>query len=67
MTEIEALQEEITFLTDEIRSLKGRIGSTGNSVQLHKLAMMNRLRDRCERSLRACAKRQEDQRDEVDA
>lgn len=67
MTDQSLLQEEITFLSDEIRSLKGRIGSTGNAVQLHKLAMMNRLRDRCERSLRACAKRQEDQRDEVAA
>jgi len=59
MTEVATLQEEIDFLTDEIRSLKGRIGAAGNSVQLHKLAMMTRLRDRCERSKQALAKREQ--------
>jgi hypothetical protein len=50
MTDASALQEEIEFLDDEIRSLKGRIGSAGNSVQIHKLAMLSRVRDRCDRS-----------------
>ncbi|MBY2986401.1 hypothetical protein [Rhizobium leguminosarum] len=53
MTDLSAIQEEIDFLTDELRSLKARIGAAGNSVQLHKLAMLSRLRDRCERSKQA--------------
>lgn len=57
MTEVQLLNEEITFLNDEIRSLKGRIGTDGNSVQLKKLDMLSRLRDRCNRSLSALAKR----------
>lgn len=52
MTDVERLTEEVTFLTDEIRSLKGRIGTTGNAAQMHKLEMMERLRARCERALR---------------
>lgn len=52
MTDAERLREEITFLSDEIRSLKGRIGTTGNAAQNHKLEMMERLRARCERALR---------------
>jgi hypothetical protein len=59
MTDSGALREEITFLTDEIRSLKSRIGSAGNAVQLHKLEMLTRLRERCERSLKALAKREQ--------
>lgn len=52
ITDAERLTEEVTFLTDEIRSLKGRIGTTGNAAQNHKLEMMERLRARCERALR---------------
>lgn len=52
MTDADRLNEEITFLTDEIRSLKGRIGTTGNAAQNHKLEMMERLRARCERALK---------------
>lgn len=52
MTDADRLSEEVTFLTDEIRSLKGRIGSTGNAAQIHKLDMLERLRARCERALR---------------
>lgn len=52
MTDADRLNEEITFLTDEIRSLKGRIGTTGNAAQNHKLEMMERLRSRCERALK---------------
>lgn len=52
MTDAERLTEEVVFLTDEIRSLKGRIGTTGNATQNHKLEMMERLRARCERALR---------------
>lgn len=51
MTDADRLQEEISFLTDEIRSLKSRIGATGNAPQLHKLEMLERLRARCERAL----------------
>lgn len=58
MTELDRLREEITFLDDEIRSLKGRIASTGNAVQHGKLDMLSRLRDRCERSLKALKKRE---------
>lgn len=58
MNELDLLREEINFLDEEIRSLKGRIGATGNSVQLHKLDMLSRLRDRCNRSLSVLAKRE---------
>lgn len=44
------LQEEIDFLKGEITSLKGRIGSGGNDIQKHKLAMLKRLLLRCEAS-----------------
>lgn len=37
MTDSERLREEITFLTDEIRSLKVRIAANENAVKLHKL------------------------------
>lgn len=52
MTDAERLTEEVVFLTDEIRSLKGRIGTRGNAAQNHKLEMMERLRARCERALK---------------
>lgn len=42
----------ITFLTDEIRSLKVRIAANENAVKLHELAMLERLRARCERALK---------------
>lgn len=52
MTDSERLHEEITFLPDESRSLKVRIAANENAVKLHKLAMLERLRARCERALR---------------
>lgn len=52
MTDIENLQEEIAWLTSEIRGLKSRIGQTGNAVQFHKLEMMERLLARCNRALK---------------
>lgn len=52
MTDAERLNEEITFLSDEIRSLKVRIAANENAVKLHKLAMLERLRARCERALK---------------
>lgn len=57
MSESEALQEEVTFLVDEIRSLRARIGGDGNAVQQHKLKMLLRLQSRCAKSLDALAKR----------
>lgn len=51
MTDADRLNEEITFLTDD-RSLKVRIAANENAVKLHKLAMLERLRARCERALR---------------
>lgn len=57
MTDTQALQEEIQFLTDEIASLRARIGANGNAPQLHKLEMMKRLQARCQRSLSALVKR----------
>lgn len=52
MTDAERLTEEITFLTDEIRSLKTRIAASENAAQRHKLAMLERLCARCERALK---------------
>lgn len=52
MTDSERLSEEITLPFDEIRSLKVRIAANENAVKLHKLAMLERLRARCERALR---------------
>ena len=52
MTDSERLNEEITFLTDEIRSLKVRIAANENAVKLHKIEMLERLRARCERALK---------------
>lgn len=52
MTDADRLTEEVSFLTEEIRSLKSRIGATGNATQLHKLKMLERLLARCERALR---------------
>jgi len=51
VTDADRLNEEITFLTDD-RSLKVRIAANENAVKLHKLAMLERLRARCERALR---------------
>ncbi|MGV1869739.1 hypothetical protein [Agrobacterium rosae] len=44
------IQEEIEFLDAEIKSLKSRIGASGNPVQHHKLEMLSRLLNRCEQS-----------------
>jgi len=57
VTEIEALRQEMTFLDDEIRALRTRIGGAGNAVQAHKLDMLNRLHNRCDRSMAALVKR----------
>lgn len=52
MAEIDLLTEELSFLSQEIKSLKARIGKEGNQVQHHKLHMLERLQARCERSLK---------------
>ncbi len=45
------LSEEIKFLDEEIRGFKAR--TTGSETQVHKLSMLTRLRERCERSKQA--------------
>jgi len=40
VTDSERLNEEITFLSDEIRSLKVRIAANENAVKLHKIERM---------------------------
>lgn len=59
MTDSDRLNEEITFLTDEIRSLKVRIAANENAVKLHKLEMLERLRSRCGRALAIIERRSE--------
>lgn len=51
MTDAELLREEITELEAQITRIKGSMGRADNGVKLKKLAVITRLRDRCNRSL----------------
>ncbi|OOG75567.1 hypothetical protein B0E45_01160 [Sinorhizobium sp. A49] len=57
MTDVDLLREEIKELEDQIFRLKGSMNRADNGVKLHKLAVITRLRDRCNRSLAALEKR----------
>lgn len=56
MTDIDLLREEITELEAQIFRLKSSMNKSDNGVKLHKLAVITRLRDRCNRSLAALEK-----------
>lgn len=58
MTDSELLQEEITFLTDEITGLKSRMAKQDNAAQVNKLGLLTRILHREERWLKALAKRE---------
>lgn len=57
MTDIELLREEIKELEAQIFRIKNSMNRADNGVKLHKLAVITRLRDRCNRSLAALEKR----------
>ncbi len=59
MTDIDLLREEIKELEAQIFRLKSSMNKSDNGVKLHKLAVITRLRDRCNRSLAALLKRGE--------
>jgi hypothetical protein len=51
VTDAEHLREEIAELDAQIFRIKGSMGRADNGVKQHKLAVITRLRDRCNRSL----------------
>jgi hypothetical protein len=53
MTESDLLLEEIAELDAQIFRLKGSMNKGDNGVKLSKLAIINRIRDRCDRWLKA--------------
>jgi hypothetical protein len=57
MTDADLLREEIEELDAQIFRLKGSMNKGDNGVKLSKLAIITRLRDRCQRSLAALEKR----------
>lgn len=57
MTDIELLREEIKELEAQIFRIKNSMNRADNGVKLQKLAVITRLRDRCNRSLAALEKR----------
>ncbi|OJY66420.1 hypothetical protein [Rhizobium sp. 60-20] len=57
MNESDLLREEIAELEAQIFRLKGSMQKADNGVKLSKLAIITRLRDRCQRSLAALEKR----------
>ncbi len=57
MTDIELLREEIKELEAQIFRVKNSMNRADNGVKLQKLAVITRLRDRCNRSLAALEKR----------
>ena len=59
MTDADLLREEIAELDAQILRIKGSMNKGDNGVKLSKLAIITRLRDRCQRSLAALEKRGE--------
>ena len=57
MTDADLLREEIAELDAQILRIKGSMNKADNGVKLSKLAIITRLRDRCQRSLAALEKR----------
>lgn len=53
------MTEKIAFLTGEIAGLKSRIGSSGNSVQAHKLDMLEDIKSDYEQSVSKALERRE--------
>lgn len=51
MTDADLLKEEIKELDDQIFRIKNSMNRADNGVKLKKLAVITRLRDRCNRSL----------------
>ncbi|USJ24693.1 hypothetical protein [Ensifer adhaerens] len=51
MSDIDLLREEIAELDAQIFRLKSSMNKSDNGVKLKKLAVISRLRDRCNRSL----------------
>lgn len=51
MNDIDLLREEIAELEAQIFRIKGSMNRADNGVKLQKLAVITRLRDRCNRSL----------------
>ncbi|TWB61669.1 hypothetical protein FBZ98_1011014 [Rhizobium sp. ERR 922] len=60
MTEADLLREEIAELDAQIFRLKGSMNKGDNGVKLSKLAIITRLRDRCQRSLKALDRRNQE-------
>ncbi|RVG59987.1 MULTISPECIES: hypothetical protein [Sinorhizobium] len=57
MTESDLIREEIAELEAQIFRIKGSMNRADNGVKLQKLAVITRLRDRCNKSLAALEKR----------
>lgn len=57
MTESDLLREEIKELEEQLFRLKNSMSRADNGVKLHRLAVITRLRDRCNRSLAVLEKR----------
>lgn len=57
MTDIDLLREEIKELEAQIFRIRNSMNRADNGVKLKKLAVITRLRDRCNRSLAALEKR----------
>ncbi|MGN7734396.1 hypothetical protein [Ensifer sp. 22564] len=57
MTDIDILREEIKELEAQIFRIRNSMNRADNGVKLKKLAVITRLRDRCNRSLAALEKR----------
>ncbi|MDX0549366.1 hypothetical protein GOC81_27240 [Sinorhizobium medicae] len=53
MTASDLIREEIAELEAQIFRIKGSMNRADNGVKLKKLAVITRLRDRCNRSLAA--------------
>lgn len=50
--------ERVQFLNSEIASLRSRIGSTGNAVQMEKMEMLSDIRSDYAKSLEAVMRRE---------
>lgn len=57
MSDIDLLREEIKELDDQIFRIKNSMNRADNGVKLKKLAVITRLRDRCNRWVAALEKR----------
>lgn len=51
MSDVDLLREEIKELDEQIFRIKNSMNRADNGVKLKKLAVITRLRDRCNRSL----------------